>query len=52
MYKLLMAILDYTPTDSGKRYVITVLAIARTKGVDIVIEAANQWLKHMFFKSE
>ena len=51
-YKLLMAMLDHAPTDSGKRYVATVLAIAGTKGVDAVTEAADQWLEHMFFKSE
>ena len=51
-YKLLMAMLDYAPTDSGKRYVATCLAIAGTKGVDAVAEAADQWLEHMFFKSE
>ena len=32
-YKLLIAILDHTPTGSGKRYVGTCLAIARTKGL-------------------
>ncbi|KAL9708594.1 hypothetical protein Ac2012v2_008139 [Leucoagaricus gongylophorus] len=49
-YKLLMAMLDHAPTDSGRRYVATVLAIAGTKGVDAVTEAADQWLEHMFFK--
>ena len=51
-YKLLMAMLDHAPTNSGKRYVATCLAIARTKGVDVVTEVADQWLEHMFFKSE
>ena len=51
-YKLLMAMLDHAPTNSGKRYVATCLAIARTKGVDAVTEVADQWLEHMFFKSE
>ena len=51
-YKLLMAMLDHAPTDSGKRYVATCLAIAGTKGVDAVTEMADQWLEHMFFKSE
>jgi len=51
-YKLLMAMLDHAPTDSGKRYVATCLAIAGTKGVDTVTEMADQWLEHMFFKSE
>ncbi|KAL9710801.1 hypothetical protein Ac2012v2_006338 [Leucoagaricus gongylophorus] len=50
VYKLLMAMLDHAPTDSGKRYVATCLAIAGTKGVDAVAEAADQWLEHMFFK--
>ncbi|KAL9710821.1 hypothetical protein Ac2012v2_006359 [Leucoagaricus gongylophorus] len=49
-YKLLMAMLDHAPTDSGKRYVATCLAIAGTKGVDAVTEMADQWLEHMFFK--
>ena len=39
-------------TDSGKRYVAICLAIARTKGVDMVTEMADQWLEYMFFKSE
>ena len=51
-YKLLIAILDHAPTDSGKRYVATVLAIAGTKRMDAVREAADQWLEHIFFKSE
>ena len=51
-YKLLMAMLDHAPTDSGRRYVATVLAIAGTKRVDMVTEVADQWLEHMFFKSE
>ena len=51
-YKLLVAMLDHAPTDSGKRYVATCLAIAGTKGVDAVTETADQWLEHMFFKSE
>jgi len=51
-YKLLMAMLDHAPIDSGKRYVATVLAIAGTKGVDAVTEVADQWLEHMFFESE
>ena len=51
-YKLLMAMLDHAPTDSGKRYVATCLAIAGTKGVDMVTEIVDQWLEHMFFKSK
>ena len=47
-----MAMLDHAPTDSGKRYVATCLAIAGTKGVDTVTEMADQWLEHMFFKRE
>ncbi|KAL9710065.1 hypothetical protein Ac2012v2_007127 [Leucoagaricus gongylophorus] len=45
-----MAMLDHAPTNSGKRYVATCLAIARTKRVDAVTEVADQWLEHMFFK--
>jgi len=51
-YKLLIAMLDHVPTDSGKRYVATVLAITGTKRVDAVREVADQWLEHIFFKSE
>lgn len=51
-YKLLMAMLDHAPIDSGKRYVATVLAIAGTRGVEAVIEVADQWLEHMFLRSE
>jgi len=51
-YKLFIAMLDHVPTDSGKRYVATCLAIARTKRVNAVTELADQWLEHMFFKSE
>ena len=47
-----MAMLDHAPIDSEKRYIATVLVIARTKGIDIVIEATDQWLEHMFFKSK
>ena len=32
-YKLLITLLDHTPTDSRKKYVATCLAIARTKGL-------------------
>ena len=46
-YKLLIAILDYTPINSEKRYVVIVLAIARTRGVETVIKVADQWLEHM-----
>ncbi|KAL9708936.1 hypothetical protein Ac2012v2_007752 [Leucoagaricus gongylophorus] len=49
-YKLLMAMLDHAPIDSGKRYVATVLAIAGTRGVEAVIEVADQWLEHMFLR--
>ena len=41
--------LDHATTDSGKRYVATVLAITGTKGLDAVTEVADQWLGHMFF---
>ena len=51
-YKLLIAMLDHAPTDSGKRYVVTCLAIARTKMVNVITEMADQWLEHMFFESE
>ena len=44
--------LDHAPTDSGKRYVVTCLAIARTKMVNVVTEMTDQWLEHMFFESE
>lgn len=47
-----MAMLDHAPIDSGKRYVTTVLAIAGTRGVEAVIEVADQWLEHMFLRSE
>jgi len=47
-----MAMLDHASTDSGKRYVATCLAIAGTKEVDVVAKAADQWLEHIFFKSE
>lgn len=42
--------LDHAPIDSGKRYVTTVLAIAGTRGVEAVIEVADQWLEHMFLR--
>jgi len=51
-YKLLIAILDHAPTNSGKRYIATVLAITGTKKMDTVREVADQWLEHIFFKSE
>ena len=47
-----MVMLDYALTYSGKRYVATCLAIVGTKGVNMVTEAADQQLEHMFFKSK
>jgi len=48
-YKLLTAMLEHAPTESGKRSVATVLHIAYTKGLEKVADA---WLEHIFFKSE
>ena len=51
-YKLLTAMLEHAPSESGKRYVATVLHIAYTKGLEDVQKAADAWLEHMFMKSE
>jgi len=51
-YKLLSAMLEHAPTESGKRYVATVLHIAYTKGLEDVQKVVDAWLEHMFMKSE
>ena len=51
-YKLLTATLEHAPSESGKRYVATVLHIAYTKGLEDVQKVADAWLEHMFMKSE
>ena len=51
-YKLLTAMLEHAPADSGKKYVATVLHIAYTKGLEDVKKVADAWVEHMFFRSE
>ena len=51
-YKLLTAMLEHAPSESGKKYVATVLHIAYTKGLENVQKVADAWLEHMFMKSE
>ena len=52
-YKLLTAMLEHAPSESGKRYVATVLHIAYTGGgLENVKKVADAWLENMFMKSE
>jgi len=45
--------LEHAPSESGKRYVATVLHIAYTGGgLENVKKVADAWLENMFMKSE
>lgn len=50
--KLLDAMFQYAPSDSGKRYVAVALRIAHKKGEDIVVNVAQAWMDHLFLPSK
>ncbi len=48
---LLIALLEFAPNDSGKRYITICLHIALRKGPDVVVNAAKAWLDYLVLPS-
>ena len=50
--KLLIGMLEYSPTAAGKHYVVFALHIARGNGAEAVVCLAKAWMQSLFLRSE